>query len=308
MYRTLMQFKALNVDDHQTISPYFDNQWYELCAYTPLSLTAWQSNDFITHWTRVDDALLISSIFPNDPSKNHLILPVAGDKLYPPETLAAWARDGGYTTYWFVPRSYLERVGMDAVSAYFHVEEDKEYTDYVYLTSDLAELKGKKYAKKRNLIHQFEREYDVAVDVAMERITPENADECLAFLDEWCIRRACENGSYSLACEREAVIRTLTNTGPLKVNGMMMRLKGTVSAFAISEALTSNMGVLHFEKAFAEITGLYQYFDRQVARDLLAGYLYINKESDMGEPGLAKAKKSYYPVKMATCFQLKLKD
>ncbi|RPJ82238.1 MAG: DUF2156 domain-containing protein [Deltaproteobacteria bacterium] len=71
--------------------------------------------------------------------------------------------------------------------------------------------------------------------------------------------------------------------------------------------MTDSIGVLHFEKAFAAINGMYQYFDRECARRLFQKYAYINKESDMGIPGLAKAKKSYYPVMREKAYKLVLK-
>jgi hypothetical protein len=64
------------------------------------------------------------------------------------------------------------------------------------------------------------------------------------------------------------------------------------------------MGVLNFEKAFSDIKGLYQYFDRECARRLFPGMAYINKENDMGEPGLQKAKKSYYPDRIVSAYEL----
>mgnify|MGYP000405684838 CR=1 FL=1 len=61
------------------------------------------------------------------------------------------------------------------------------------------------------------------------------------------------------------------------------------------------------EKADAEIKGLYQYFDQQCARRLFNGYTYINKESDLGIAGLAKSKRSYYPVEKVKAYRLLLK-
>jgi hypothetical protein len=88
------------------------------------------------------------------------------------------------------------------------------------------------------------------------------------------------------------------------LNGILIRVDGVVSAFGIASHLTDNMGVLHFEKAFASMKGLYQYFDRECARRLFGNYTYINKESDMGIPGLAKAKKSYHPVMRVKSYKL----
>ena len=68
------------------------------------------------------------------------------------------------------------------------------------------------------------------------------------------------------------------------------------------------MGVLHFEKALSNIKGLYQYFDSECAKRLFKGYKYINKESDMGDPGLAKSKKSYHPVMIVKSYKLIIKS
>ena len=68
------------------------------------------------------------------------------------------------------------------------------------------------------------------------------------------------------------------------------------------------MATLQYEKAFSSIKGLYQYFDNACAKTLFNGYTYINKESDMGIPGLAKAKKSYLPDRMVHASRLILKD
>jgi hypothetical protein len=64
------------------------------------------------------------------------------------------------------------------------------------------------------------------------------------------------------------------------------------------------MATLQYEKAYDKIKGLYQYFDNQCAKRLFNGYTYINKESDMGVEGLAKAKKSYHPIHIIESFRL----
>ena len=86
-----------------------------------------------------------------------------------------------------------------------------------------------------------------------------------------------------------------------------LHLDGRVSAFAVGAGLTPDMGVLHFEKAFTWIKGLYQYVDQLCARTLFSGYPYINKESDMGVPGLQRAKRSYHPLMQVASYALRRK-
>jgi hypothetical protein len=98
----------------------------------------------------------------------------------------------------------------------------------------------------------------------------------------------------------------IENISLLEVEGLLLRINGVVSAIAVASQLTDNMGLLCFEKAFARVKGLYQFFDNLSAKRLLNGYKYVNKESDMNVPGLAKAKKSYYPVMMFRAYKLTL--
>jgi hypothetical protein len=67
------------------------------------------------------------------------------------------------------------------------------------------------------------------------------------------------------------------------------------------------MGILNFEKAFPDVKGLYQFLDHECAKQLFAGYRYINKESDMSLPNLAAMKKSYHPVMRVKSYRLTLK-
>ena len=66
--------------------------------------------------------------------------------------------------------------------------------------------------------------------------------------------------------------------------------------FTIGEELNSEVFVTHFEKANHEISGIYQAINRMFAENTIFGYIYVNREDDMGIEGLRKAKLSYNPV------------
>jgi uncharacterized protein len=209
----------------------------------------------------------------------------------------------------FVPGDFLVRCGAREIELYFDVKEQDEFADYIYLTQDLIHLKGNKYAKQRNLIHQFYKRYLAKCKVEIEMIDSSNARECVDFLHEWCELRKCdiENGE-SLAYERIATMNALAHIDSLEAKGLLVRIDGTVTAFGISSPLTDNMGVLNFEKAHASIKGLYQFLDNECAKHLFTDYKYINKESDMKLPNLAQAKKSYNPVHIVKSYRLTVRE
>lgn len=292
-----MNFKLLEPGDVDTYKPYFQNQPYDLCIYTLPSMIVW-TNRIARHFVcQFEDILLIYIDFPKLNLDPHLVMPLSPMRDIEPCELSRLADTAGFATISNVPESYLNRFGREEICRLFHVQEQPEYEDYVYATADLSLLKGNKYAKKRNLIHQFEKAYVAENRVVIENISADNAEECLVFLEKWCEEKDCgENRDKILACEREAAIKAILYNASIGMNGILLRIDGNINAFGMASVLNAETGVLHFEKAFSHVKGLYQYFDRECARRLFAGFSLINKENDMNIPEIAHAKNSYYPT------------
>lgn len=305
MPENITPMKPLSPEDFHDLKVFFADQQYKLSIYSLPSLLVWTNAVYKPHGTVIDGALAIGYEFnEKHEDKRHLILPVAPGRDFPPEELVEIAGKLEFDKYCLVPEEYVEK--HENLDSFFEISEEPGCMDYVYRAEDLAELKGNRYAKKRNLVNQFKKLHLNNGGVSIEKIRAGDAGECIDFLEKWCEERCCEE-SDDLACERDAAINILKNIENLDVNGMLLRLNGTVSAFAVASRLTGNMGALHFEKAFAGVKGLYQYFDRECAKRLFNGFEYINKESDMDIPGLAKAKKSYHPVMTVKSYELKIR-
>ena len=84
----------------------------------------------------------------------------------------------------------------------------------------------------------------------------------------------------------------------LGLKGGLIRIDGVVKAFTVGEKKLPTMSQIHIEKADRDIDGLYQIINQQFAQRNCADTMYINREEDMGEEGMRKAKLSYYPDKM----------
>lgn len=296
--------------DYPNLIKFFERQRYNLCAYSLPSIITWANHSYQPYGIINGETLIVCAEFYGKHKKNrHLILPISPAREYHPEELYEIAVKLDFDKYWFIPGDYMEKFGRSQVESFFKVKEQTEFEDYVYNTEDLAKLKGNKYSKKRNLINQFNKKYVEKNRVRVEEITSSAALECIDFLEKWCEERDCDNDPDEiLGCEKDAVINALENIEMLEMQGLFVRIDGIVSAFGVSSKLTDNMGVLHFQKAFAKVKGLYQFFDNICAKRLFNGYKYINKESDMDIPGLAKTKKSYHPVMMVKSYELKIVD
>jgi hypothetical protein len=68
-------------------------------------------------------------------------------------------------------------------------------------------------------------------------------------------------------------------------------------AYVLGEELAGGASfVIHFEKAVRGYKGLYQFINQSFAAILPDVYQTINREQDLGEPGLRQAKLSYNPA------------
>lgn len=182
------------------------------------------------------------------------------------------------------------------------VEYDRDNSDYVYLTSDLIGLKGKSYHGKRNHISRFNKEYKFEY----EEITQENINECREIMDRWCAERNCDcmRGEY---CEKYANLSVLDNYFELGCKGALIKVNNIYRAFTIGEMLNGDTAVIHIEKADFKINGLYALINREFCARQWNETVYINREQDLGQEGLRKAKESYYPDHMSNKFILHLR-
>ena len=70
-------------------------------------------------------------------------------------------------------------------------------------------------------------------------------------------------------------------------------------AFSLGNRITQTVFDVNFEKADADVNGSYAIINREMARMVRSRYPQVellNREEDMGVPGLRKAKESYRPI------------
>lgn len=172
----------------------------------------------------------------------------------------------------------------------FEIEFDRDSADYIYECEKLIGLKGKKFHGKKNHVNKFTKTYDWVY----EKITEENIDDCLAMLYKWK-EKNCEPGNiekHAEACVSENALRKREFLG---LKGGLLRANGEVVAFALGEQINEDTLVVHIEKAFSEVPGAYAVINQQFLIHESGGLKYVNREDDVGEPGLRKAKLSYHP-------------
>jgi len=173
----------------------------------------------------------------------------------------------------------------------FRYESSRDYADYIYRREDLAGLAGKKYHQKRNHVARFVR----GNDWQCEPITPAALDECLEMERQWVARNG-EKDRQGLLDELRALERCFAHYEAFGLCGALLRAGGKLVAFTLGEELSEHCFCTHFEKAFTQEPGAYQMINQCFAATCLENYEFVNREEDLGDEGLRRAKLSYYPA------------
>lgn len=179
------------------------------------------------------------------------------------------------------------------------VSEDRDSFDYLYQRLELAELPGTRYHKKKNRISYFTSRHRYSV----ERYGPAHREGSRHLLDGWLAVRG-ENENRSLVLEAMATAEALETSESLGLEGVVVLVDGTVKAFSLGERLNASTAVCHFERSDPFMEGLSQLVNREFSRLLFTDCTLVNREQDLGEPGLRAAKLSYHPVGFVKKFRI----
>lgn len=178
----------------------------------------------------------------------------------------------------------------------FSFSEDRNSGDYIYRTSTLTELKGKKLSSKRNHINRFLAEND---NWSYEKITKENMSAVKALDEKWFEENEKSPG---LIEEKRAVEYALKYFDELGLTGGLLRVGNEAVAYSVGDKLNESTFLVHIEKALLKYRGSYAMINNQFAKNECAGYEFIDREEDTGDDGLRKAKLSYRPEVIARKF------
>lgn len=180
----------------------------------------------------------------------------------------------------------------------FRIHCDRDGFDYIYDINDLADLKGRKFQKKRNHLNQF---YLKNEDASFAPITPENIPQVQDFLSTWYAMRQENDPHGDFHMEKAALKKALENWEMLGMIGLVLKKGEEIIAMTAGSFLATKSFAVHFEKALETVNGAYAAINQGFAQYLRNQYpalRWLNREDDLGLEGLRKAKLSYCPDHM----------
>ena len=130
-------------------------------------------------------------------------------------------------------------------------------------------------------------------------MTPELMPEALKLLRYIDEKKQVEGFEADmLRLEAEALEDIAPDFERLKLEGCAIIIDGKLEAYAFGGPLGSDTIVEHVEKGNIDFPGIYQKINQAFCSMMKGKYTWINREEDMGLPGLRKAKLSLKPVRM----------
>jgi len=192
-----------------------------------------------------------------------------------------------------IERSDSKLIDEISQSNRFLYEPQREHYDYLYATRDLISLSGSQFHAKQNHLARFLK----SNSILYKPITPEIVTSCIEMATRWCKEKHCKKDQH-MCYEWIAIHDALTFFDELKLQGAAIYVNGKLEAFTIGELLNHNTAVVHIEKANSKIHGIYAAINQMFCEQELNNTTFINREQDLGDSGLRKAKLSYHPLKL----------
>ncbi len=271
-------FKPLAISD----KPLFDNFFKEypptISEYTFTNLYCWNHHKH-HEWRVIDGHLVISYVSTAKIRKFYVPIGENPEKVI--EKILH-----------LFPQSSVEKVEAHLAKQLrekYAVKKQQEMFDYVYLLSDLQELKGEKYRAKRNFVSR-----GAAYNPSLKIMDETDIIACRALEEKWGnLRRPSDNSQGS--AENIALQTALSNYKLFGLFGLVAYVGKKIVGFAIGEPLNPTTFVEHFEKANTDYTGMYPFVLHEFCKRIPRQFIFLNREQDLGISGLRKSKLSYHP-------------
>lgn len=293
----------ITIEERPILEEYLNGFEYGTSGLSFTSLYMWRNiNNF--SWQIIGDYMCIAGLshLELDKKEPFLFPPLTRTGTYDPKSLNETIKEArrifeskGYVFSIRLAPFHMLDILEKACPGEFRFFDDRPNYDYVYRTQDLIELKGREYHSKKNHLNYFLNHYKYEY----VPLTSAMAEQAMQFIREFNERKNLpEHEMELLKMEERAMIDVFRNLEAVGYLAAAIVIDGKIEALSIGGRINGNTVTVHVEKANTAFRGLYQLINNEFCRHVASNVKYINREEDMGIPGLRKAKLSYKPVKL----------
>lgn len=282
-----MDFKKLTLNEIDLVRPFYHKYYDGSCDMTIGGTFMWR--DYYNSEYAIDDGTLFFRICEDGKiSYEYPIGPNEDEAL----------RKIGKVEFSFLSKPHMEKI----ISLYPDAEviEERDYFEYIYESSALISLSGKKFAGQRNHINKFKRSYE---NYEFREIDENNIEEAVAFFSYY--DSIAQKNTESALEDREKTIELLNNFKRYYLLGGMLLVDGKVVGASLGEKIGNTL-IVHVEKALTEYDGVYPMLTNCFNKAFASDVEFINREDDAGDEGLRRNKLSYHPIRLFEKYRVKI--
>jgi hypothetical protein len=296
----LSHAKPIELGDKELIDKFFKNYPPEISEFTFTNLFMWR-NYYSFLFMELDEHLILFSReyfkkrrkkLPNKKDKMFFLPPVGP---HPVEIMIQTFENFDDVEFHRVPQELIDEIIKHKKFSSLNLEiiDDRKNWDYVYEVENLKTLPGNKYRQNRRWLKKFTDNYIFEFQI----ITEDEIEKVKKLQKNWWLLRGGEE-DLALEEEQKAIFEALDNYTALKFKGALLCSNDECVAYTFGEMLNPDTLVIHIEKAHMKFEGAYQAINNLFLKNCCEDKDYVNREQDLGIPGLRRAKESYKPVRM----------
>ena len=288
----MLSFKPIQIEDRETINAFTIPSDFINCDYAFANMYSWRflyDSEFA-----VQDGFLFIRFFVTIKKKKQLayMFPVGnGDLQQAIDYIEKDAQNSGHSLLILGVTPESRKKLELLFPSKFSFSPERDYYDYIYLREDLATFKGKKYQPKRNHINHFKKLYDYEY----VPVTNEIMDECKKLEELWYEANTIAENNVSLFNERRSMCSAMNHFDELGLLGGAILVDNKIVAFTYGSPINYWTFGIHIEKADIHYEGIFSVISQEFVKHIPSQYIYVNREEDLGLPGLRKSKLSYHP-------------
>ena len=292
-----MNLKPITKNERELFENFFYKHNIIMCEFNFANLYVW-GEIYKFEWTMFQNRLLIFSNYDD------IIYMPQGENISFNQLMEIsdyFLSQNKSGDFMFVNADFVENEKQNLISN-FEIIPDVDDFDYVYETEKLVNLRGKKLNKKKNLISQFKRNIE---NYEIRLLEKKDFKDCINLSEMWCEDKLCDKMGFNI--EMEAIKSLFLKYYDISVEGLGVFIDGKLEAFSVFSKLNHNTYDIHFEKFNTQIKGLPCVINNETAKYLSDKCKYLNREQDMGLPGLRKNKRSWEPEFLVESYYLRRK-
>lgn len=291
-----MEFKKLEFSDLELIRGYYEEYTNRTCDRTMGGSFMWRDY-FHTMYAIVEKTLVMKCIKDGE---TVFCFPMGKQVELALSEIEKYCREQGIAPE-FVSLSADEMESLKKRYPDATIIENRDWSDYLYLTTDHANFAGRKFTTQRNHINKFLKNYE---NWEFKLIDKSTLPDVRVFYSDYEERFAKSDATAME--EQEKTNEVLDKYYEYGFVGYALYVEHKVVGFAIGEIIGDVM-FIHVEKADKAMDGVNTMLVMQFAKAFEGKVKYLNREEDVGDMGLRYSKTKYRPIDMVYKYEVNFK-